>query len=299
MLRRRVRERKEYLFRKSLEGDEREKYEKKRQIRKALEEGTPLAPGLRHEAESLKAEMDHEDVRTARLALRSHMDDEYESAGVSDPSVFITTSRDPSQKLLQFTKELALIIPNAQRKLRGGHVVKELVDAARANEVTDLIIVHETRGVPDALIVCHLPYGPTAYFGLSNVVTRHDVDHKMPVSGVHPHLIFDNFTTPLGERVQNILKFLFPPAKDDGKRTLTFSNSDDFISFRHHVWDRIGGEVILKEVGPRFEMRLFQLKLGTVDQGDADNEWVYRPFINTAKRKTYLGDPYPTPTATS
>lgn len=290
MLRRRIRERKEYLFRKSLEGAEQEKYEKKRKVRKALEDGTPLEPSLRHEAISLKAEMDHEDVQTARAALRNHMDDEYESAGVSDPSVFITTSRDPSQKLLQFAKELALIIPNAQRKLRGGHVVKELVDAARANDVTDLIIVHETRGVPDALIVSHLPYGPTAYFGLSNVVTRHDVDQKLPVSGVYPHLIFDNFTTPLGERVKNVLRFLFPPSKEDGKRVLTFSNTEDFISFRHHVWERIGGEIILKEAGPRFEMRMFQLKLGTVEQGDADNEWVYRPFINTAKRRLYLGD---------
>ena len=33
-------------------------------------------------------------------------------------------------------------------------------------------MVHEHRGVPDGLIVCHLPFGPTAYFGLSNVVCR-------------------------------------------------------------------------------------------------------------------------------
>ena len=37
MLRRNVRLRKEYLYRKSLEGKEREEYERKRKIRKALE----------------------------------------------------------------------------------------------------------------------------------------------------------------------------------------------------------------------------------------------------------------------
>jgi rRNA maturation protein Rpf1 len=32
-------------------------------------------------------------------------------------------------------------------------------------------MVHEHRGEPDGLIVCHLPFGPTAYFGLLNVVS--------------------------------------------------------------------------------------------------------------------------------
>jgi rRNA maturation protein Rpf1 len=37
---------------------------------------------------------------------------------------------------------------------------------------TDLVIAHEHRGEPDGLVVCHLPHGPTAYFGLSNAVLR-------------------------------------------------------------------------------------------------------------------------------
>lgn len=49
-----------------------------------------------------------------------------------------------------------------------------------------------------------------------------------------------------------------------------------------------GPEVELQEVGPRFEMRLFQLKLGTVDMEDADVEWVLRPYMNTNKRKDFL-----------
>lgn len=34
----------------------------------------------------------------------SHVDDEYAQAGISDPKVLITTSRDPSSKLAQFSK---------------------------------------------------------------------------------------------------------------------------------------------------------------------------------------------------
>lgn len=33
-----------------------------------------------------------------------HVDDEYSRAGVYDPKILLTTSRDPSSKLLQFSK---------------------------------------------------------------------------------------------------------------------------------------------------------------------------------------------------
>lgn len=34
----------------------------------------------------------------------THIDDEYSRAGIMDPKIVITTSRDPSSKLLQFAK---------------------------------------------------------------------------------------------------------------------------------------------------------------------------------------------------
>lgn len=77
-----------------------------------------------------------------------------------------------------------------------------------------------------------MPFGPTAYFALMNVVLRHDVEGAAHVSQQLPHLIFHNFTTKLGERVMNILKHLFPPAKEGSTRVMTFANDNDFISFR-------------------------------------------------------------------
>jgi hypothetical protein len=34
----------------------------------------------------------------------SHIDSEYSRAGIMDPKIILTTSRDPSSKLLQFAK---------------------------------------------------------------------------------------------------------------------------------------------------------------------------------------------------
>lgn len=42
------------------------------------------------------------------------------------------------------------------------------------------------------------------------------------------------------------------------------------------------------QVGPRFEMRPYQIKLGTLDQPEAESEWVLRPYMNTAKKRHVL-----------
>lgn len=38
------------------------------------------------------------------IGVSSHMDDEYKWAGVEDPKVMVTTSRDPSSRLKMFAK---------------------------------------------------------------------------------------------------------------------------------------------------------------------------------------------------
>lgn len=223
--------------------------------------------------------------------VTSHEDDEYRWAGVEDPKLVITTSRDPSSRLKMFAKELKLIFPNSQRLNRGNYELKQLIESCRANDVTDFIVVHETRGEPDGLVVCHLPYGPTAYFQLMNAVMRHDIPKVGTMSEAYPHLIFHNMSSRLGRRVTNILKYLFPVPKEESKRVITFANEDDYISFRHHIYKKTEGKVELKEVGPRFEMRLYEIKLGTLDiAGAADSEWVYKPYMNTNKKRKFLSD---------
>ncbi|RKP17797.1 Brix-domain-containing protein [Rozella allomycis CSF55] len=278
MIRKQARERRDYLFRKSLEVQERQTYERKQKLKQAIQDGkyVPKSADLK--------DLDFDPTQE----VKTHIDDEYAKAGVRDPKVLITTSRDPSSRLLQFSKEMRLVIPNSQRMNRGNYVLKDIVDACRSNEVTDLVILHEHRGVPDGMIVCHFPYGPTAYFSLHNVVLRHDLPDQGNVSEAYPHLIFDKFTSNLGQRVKNILKFLFPVPKEESKRVMTFANNQDFISFRHHVYFKTGNHVEMAEVGPRFEMRPYELKLGTIDVPDADVEWVLRPFMNTAKKRDFL-----------
>jgi U3 small nucleolar ribonucleoprotein protein IMP4 len=287
MLRRNARLRREFIYRKSLEGKARELYEKKRTIRQCLEDGKVIPTELRREESALREELAMEDTRTATYGANV-VDDEYARANESEPRVLLTTSRDPSSRLTQFAKELKLLFPTSQRVNRGSQILPDLAELCRSGGFTDLVMVHEHRGEPDGLVISHMPFGPTCYFGLSNTVMRHDIKDQDigHVSEVFPHLILENFSTPLGKRTATVLKHLFPEPKAKSKRVVTFANDADYISLRHHTYEMPRGakSVALTEVGPRFEMRLYQIKLGTVEQDDADIEWSLRPFMRSGKK---------------
>lgn len=290
MFRRQQRLKREYLVRKSEEDKKRAVTENKKKIKLSLDDNKDIPKELRDGALSLlrTADVDQED---ADELTTSYQDDEYRWAGVENPKVVITTSRDPSSKLKVFAKELKLLFPNSQRINRGSYELKQLVESCKANDMTDLVIAHETRGNPDGLIVSHLPFGPTAYFQLTNVVMRHDIQGLGTMSEAYPHLIFNNMESKLGKRVANILKHLFPVPKADSRRIITFSNNNDFISFRHHNYRKEAGITTLAEVGPRFEMMIYDIKLGTIDLADAaSSEWSLRPYMNTAKKRKFLND---------
>ena len=158
------------------------------------------------------------------------------------------------------SREIKICIPNSQSINRGTFRIDEIVDACKKSDFTDIILLNETRGEPDALIISHLPFGPTAYFTLSNCVLRHDIPECTPASQAYPHLIIDGFQTKIGLRIFRILQALYPVPRPDSRRVLTFANRDDFISFRHHMYTKDKGKVVIKEAGPRFEMHPFEVR---------------------------------------
>lgn len=283
MIRKANRERREYLYKRSVQLQESTLALKRQKLRQALASGKPVPKDIA-EDEELRKNFRFDE------SLQEEIDDEYSAlSGIQDPKVVVTTSRSPSSKLAQFSKEIKLLFPTAIRLNRGTSVLPSLVTACQSSNTTDLILLHEHRGVPTSLTISHFPHGPTASFSLHNVVMRHDILNAGNQSEAYPHLIFENFTSSLGKRVVQILKHLFPPGvKKDSQRVITFVNSGDFISVRQHVYVKTRDSVELAEVGPRFEMRLFELKLGTIDNKDADVEWQHHGFIRTANKKDYL-----------
>jgi len=291
-IRRETRLRKEFLFKREIDAQASTKNEKKRKLKEAIDEGKSIPTELFNDARQLHHES------SLDLERKPAIDDEYAQAGARDPKVCVTTSRDPGSRLKQFAKEIKLCIPNAQAINRGSYRVDELVEAAKKADFTDIVIVNETRGNPDNLIVCHLPFGPTAYFTLSNTILRHDIPDCQPVSLQYPHLIIDGLSSKVGQRIGRILQALYPGpnTKSDSKRLITFANNNnDFISFRHHTYTKDNSQgnrpdaITLKECGPRFELQPYEIRLGTVEQNDtAEKEWVLRPYMNTSRKQSTL-----------
>ncbi|XP_027766938.1 U3 small nucleolar ribonucleoprotein protein IMP4 [Empidonax traillii] len=90
-------------------------------------------------------------------------------------------------------------------------------------------------------------------------------------------------------QVGTILKHLFPVPRPDSRRVVTFANEDDVILVRNHVYRRRGRTVELEEVGPRFQLRPYLIRLGTLEQGDAaDVEWRWHPYTATAPKRRLL-----------
>ena len=71
-----------------------------------------------------------------------------------------------------------------------------------------------------------------------------------------------------------------------GDRAASRSGAFQSVSVRHHTWTMKAGpkSLELEEQGPRFELRPYQIRLGTIDQGHAEVEWVVRAHTRTSKR---------------
>ncbi|KAH6899793.1 anticodon-binding protein [Thelonectria olida] len=298
MIRKQARQRRDYLYRRALLLRDAEISEKRAKLRESLASGKPLDPTISND-KSLRKDYQYDESRPDLTANEElDLDDEYaQLSGIVDPRVLVTTSRDPSARLAAFAKEIRLLLPTAVRLNRGNLILPDLVQSAQSAGLSDVVLLHEHRGTPTALTVSHFPHGPTVSFSLHNVVLRHDIPGSVrgTVSESYPHLIFDGFTTRLGERCVKVLKHLFPPREaitnktKVGNRVVTFKNIEDSIEMRHHVFVRTGYDSVeLAEVGPRMTLRMFEIRSGTLENKNGDVEWHLSQYTRTAKKKNYL-----------
>ena len=230
----------------------------------------------------------------AKRNSNEEKDCEYNKDFDTDTKILLTTSRNPSSRLKQFHKELQYLFPNSINVNRGAYKIKDIYELGITQGFTDVALLHEHRGEPDGLILSHLPVGPTVYFGLTNAVLRHDADEgRQAITQALPHLIFENFNEEkIGKRFKTILQNLFPVMKkEESKRIVTFAGDRDFISVRHHSYEKLDYNTIdLTELGPRFELRPYMIKLGNLLQGTATIEWSLKSHINTAKKNKQISE---------
>lgn len=97
MIRREARMRREYIYRKSLEEKQSATQERRDKVKNAVLGNRPVPTDMRKDAVQLVKD-------SVWGAQMDNVDDEYRWAGVTDPKLVITTSRNPSAKLKMFAK---------------------------------------------------------------------------------------------------------------------------------------------------------------------------------------------------
>lgn len=267
------------LFVKQQQAKKKEQ-KKARKQRKA--EGGERSTG--HTIESLR-ETDHTTVDNIADSDNEELRKELEIDDFSEyfakaytPRVLITYADNPVTKTRKFGIELARIIPNSLAKIRNRSSIKKMVNSAVRENFTDIIVINENNRQPNGLVVVHLPNGPTAHFKLSNVKITKEIRRSHNEFTTHrPEVILTNFSTRLGLTVGRMLGALFhhdPEFK--GRRAVTFHNQRDYIFFRHHRYEftKDGERAKLRELGPRFTLKLRSIQEGTFDTKCGDFDWM-------------------------
>ncbi|KAM6938833.1 ribosome production factor 1 [Lycodopsis pacificus] len=212
--------------------------------------------------------------------------------GLTNPKVLITTSDRPRGRTVRFCKQLATVIPDAHVYYRRGLALKRIIPQCVARNFTYLMVINEDRKVPNGLVLCHLPDGPTAHFKISNARLRKEMKRRGKEPTLHsPEVILNNFTTRLGHSIGRMFAALFPQDPHFvGRQVATFHNQRDFVFFRFHRYIfKNEKKVGIQELGPRFTLKLRSLQKGTFDSKFGEYEWVLkRHEMDACRRKFQL-----------
>jgi ribosome production factor 1 len=208
------------------------------------------------------------------------------------PKVLLTTSPKAKVNTWRFCFEMRKCIPNSEIYSRKNVPIKRIVKDAISKGFTDLLIVHENNKMPNGIVLCHLPEGPTAYFKINSLKFTKHIKGAGDSTSHFPEVVLNNFNTRLGHTVARMLACLFPHNPQfTGRRAVTFHNQRDYIFFRHHRYEfkREGEKAALHELGPRFTLRLKWLQKGTFNTREGEYEWVLkRHEMETSRRRFFL-----------
>ncbi|XP_077463083.1 ribosome production factor 1 [Stigmatopora argus] len=210
--------------------------------------------------------------------------------GLTNPKVLITTSDRPRGRTVKFCRQLATVIPNAHVYYRRGLALKRVIPQCVARDFTYLMVINEDRKMPNGLVLCHLPEGPTAHFKVSSVRLRKEMKRigKEPTEH-YPEVILNNFITRLGHSIGRMFAALFPQKPQFvGRQVATFHNQRDFVFFRFHRYIfKNEKKVGIQEIGPRFTLKLRSLQKGTFDSKYGEYEWVLKRHAMDACRRKF------------
>ncbi|QDZ24989.1 Brix domain-containing protein [Chloropicon primus] len=282
------------------------KVEKEKRQKLLKEQGLPLP-----KPQTIDSQRTHDETFVADNdpeVLEDERTDEFaELLGGSDPpSLLMTTCPKPSKATHDFVKELECVFPfSTYKKRKETTLVTQVVEYAKQQGHTAVMIVNEDVKQVNALTLIHLPHGPTLSFKVSSLrLSQQIFGHGKALRDNFPELVMNNFRTRLGRRISRSLQSLFhTKPMCHNRQVATFHNQRDFLFFRHHRYIfekrkekvKTGGDeggaktqtkiqTRLQELGPRFTLKLQTIQKGILNWKYGDFEW-----CNTQDNKDSAG----------
>jgi ribosome production factor 1 len=232
----------------------------------------------------------------------------HEGEEAQKPKIMLTTRPRPSKDLFEFAADLMDMIPNMFFYPRRTYSVQQICGFANTKEFTHVIVLSEKAKVCNAMLLVHLPIGPTAFFKLSNVECASTIPGGGRRTDHQPEVLLNNFGTRLGRRVGRALGSVFyQQPQFQGRQAVTFHNQRDYIFVRRHRYIFEEKEKTLaakdkkkqapkkrviarlQELGPRFTLKLRWLQEGVFDTKHGEYEWFHRrKQMDTTRRKFHL-----------
>jgi len=209
--------------------------------------------------------------------------------------IMITTRPRPSKNLFAFIQDLLNLFPKCYYYPRKKFSLKQIVEFSEKKSFTHIMVINEKDKQCNAMIVTHLPYGPTACFKVTNIVNGGTISGHGRVTEHRPEVVLNNFNTRLGLRVGRLFGSMFPHEPEFvGRQVATFHNQRDFIFVRYHRYmfeerrarpnktqivgkdGKTAVQVVTQELGPRFTLKLKWLQAGTFDTKEGEFEWIHK-----------------------
>merc|ERR1712224_378686 len=213
------------------------------------------------------------------------------------PNLLMTTCPKPSKATHMFAKELECVFPfSVYKKRKETTLVSEVVEYAKQQGHTAVMIINEDVKKVDGLTLIHLPSGPTMSFKVTSLrLSRQILGHGNALEDNFPEVVLNNFRTRLGRRIKRGLQALFhKKPMCHNRQVATFHNQRDFLFFRHHryVFEKRKEKVMasegagdapvkyqtkiqtrLQELGPSFTLKLLSIQRGVLNWKHGDFEW--------------------------
>lgn len=212
--------------------------------------------------------------------------------GEYEPQILITTSIRHTTTVFKFVKAIKETIPNVYFYYRKKLDIGEMINFAKEKGFSALMVITEEVKKPVRMTICHLlGDGLTIELKLNDIIYRDEIAGAAVPSEHNPEVIFKNFKTKLGLRLQRAFTTLFPKEEElVGRRVVTFHNQRDYIFFRHHRYqfDEDLQSVRLQEIGPSFTLRLLSIQKGFFERESGDFEFNYKDRMGIRRRKFYL-----------